>query len=234
MGIYLNPGTIEFQESINSEIYVDKTMLIERTNAALRTKQKYMCISRPRRFGKSMAADMLAAYYGKDYDSAALFDGLEISHCETFSTHLNKYNVFKINMQEFLSMTQNVDKMLKVLQKRLIKELKYNYPEYVDCDNLVFAMQDIFSYTGQSFIVLIDEWDCLFREYKQDEEAQRKYLDFLRVWLKDKGYIALAYMTGILPIKKYGTHSALNMFMEYSMTRILEIWQNILVSQKRK
>ena len=165
-----------------------------------------------------MAADMLAAYYGKDYDSAALFDGLEISHCETFSTHLNKYNVFKINMQEFLSMTQNVDEMLKVLQKRLIKELKYNYPEYVDCDNLVFAMQDIFSYTGQSFIVLIDEWDCLFREYKQDEEAQRKYLDFLRVWLKDKGYIALAYMTGILPIKKYGTHSALNMFMEYSMT----------------
>ena len=218
MGIYLNPGTIEFQESINSEIYVDKTMLIERTNAALRTKQKYMCISRPRRFGKSMAADMLAAYYGKDYDSAALFDGLEISHCETFSTHLNKYNVFKINMQEFLSMTQNVDKMLKVLQKRLIKELKYNYPEYVDCDNLVFAMQDIFSYTGQSFIVLIDEWDCLFREYKQDEEAQRKYLDFLRVWLKDKAYIALAYITGILPIKKYGTHSALNMFMEYSMT----------------
>ena len=218
MGIYLNPGTIEFQESINSEIYVDKTMLIERTNAALRTKQKYMCISRPRRFGKSMAADMLAAYYGKDYDSAALFDGLEISHCETFSIHLNKYNVFKINMQEFLSMTQNVDEMLKVLQKRLIKELKYNYPEYVDCDNLVFAMQDIFSYTGQSFIVLIDEWDCLFREYKQDEEAQRKYLDFLRVWLKDKGYIALAYMTGILPVKKYGTHSALNMFMEYSMT----------------
>ena len=115
-------------------------------------------------------------------------------------------------------MTQNVDEMLKVLQKRLIKELKYNYPEYVDCDNLVFAMQDIFSYTGQSFIVLIDEWDCLFREYKQDEEAQRKYLDFLRVWLKDKAYIALAYMTGILPIKKYGTHSALNMFMEYSMT----------------
>ena len=121
-------------------------------------------------------------------------------------------------MQEFLSMTQNVDEMLKVLQKRLIKELKYNYPEYVDCDNLVFAMQDIFSYTGQSFIVLIDDWDCLFREYKQDEEAQRKYLDFLRVWLKDKAYIALAYMTGILPVKKYGTHSALNMFMEYSMT----------------
>ena len=82
-----------------------------------------------------MAADMLAAYYGKDNDSAALFDGLEISHSETISTHLNKYNVFKINMQEFLSMTQNVDEMLK--------ELKYKYPEYVDSDNLVFAMQNI-------------------------------------------------------------------------------------------
>lgn len=115
-------------------------------------------------------------------------------------------------------MTQNVDEMLKVLQKRLLKELKYKYPEYVDSDNLVFVMQDIFSYTGQSFIILIDEWDCLFREYKEDEEAQRKYLDFLRVWLKDKAYIALAYMTGILPVKKHGTHSALNMFMEYSMT----------------
>ena len=102
---------------------------------------------------------MLAAYYGKDYDSAALFDGLEISHCETFSIHLNKYNVFKVNMQEFLSMTQNVDEMLKVLQKRLIKELKYNYPEYVDCDNLVFAMQDIFSLLLVSVNIMVSPVD---------------------------------------------------------------------------
>lgn len=93
-----------------------------------------------------------AAYYGKDNDSAALFDGLEISHSETFSTHLNKYNVFKINMQEFLSMTQNVDEMLKVLQKRLLKELKYKYPEYVDSDNLVFVMQDIFLIRGSPLL----------------------------------------------------------------------------------
>ena len=105
MGIYLNPGTIEFQESINSEIYVDKTMLIERTNAALRTKQKYMCISRPRRFGKSMAVDMLAAYYGKDYDSAALFDGLEISHCETFAT-VYKGNIIKNLIMDCQSYTK--------------------------------------------------------------------------------------------------------------------------------
>lgn len=79
-------------------------------------------------------------------------------------------------------------------------------------------MKDIFSQTGRSFVILIDEWDCLFREYKENQEAQKKYLDFLRAWLKDKEYVALAYMTGILPIKKYGSHSALNMHMEYSMT----------------
>ena len=219
MGLYLNPGNEEFRNAaIHSKIYVDKTEMIKFTNSQLFGEHKNICVSRPRRFGKSMAANMLVAYYSKGCDSKELFENFKIADDSSFKEHLNKYNVFKINMQEFLSMTQNVDEMLKVLQKRLIKELKYNYPEYVDCDNLVFAMQDIFSYTGQSFIVLIDEWDCLFREYKQDEEAQRKYLDFLRVWLKDKGYIALAYMTGILPIKKYGTHSALNMFMEYSMT----------------
>ena len=212
MGSYLNPGGGMFKACLRSKIYVDKSGLIAKTNEVLGTEQRFVCVSRPRRFGKSMAANMLAAYYGRGEDSAELFSALRIHTDKSFREHLNQYDVIRINMQEFLSMTQNVDEMLKVLQKRLIKELKYNYPEYVDCDNLVFAMQDIFSYTGQSFIVLIDEWDCLFREYKQDEEAQRKYLDFLRVWLKDKGYIALAYMTGILPIKKYGTHSALNMF----------------------
>ena len=121
-------------------------------------------------------------------------------------------------MQEFLSVTHDVDEMLTILQKRLIKELKLKYPDYVDSEYLVFAMQDIFMYTNHPFVILIDEWDCLFREYKQNKDAQKKYLDFLRAWLKDKDYVALAYMTGILPIKKYGSHSALNMFTEYSMT----------------
>lgn len=105
-------------------------------------------------------------------------------------------------MQEFLSVTHDVDEMLTILQKRLIKELKLKYPDYVDSEYLVFAMQDIFMYTNHPFVILIDEWDCLFREYKQNKDAQKKYLDFLRAWLKDKDYVALAYMTGILPIKE--------------------------------
>ena len=104
-------------------------------------------------------------------------------------------------------------------QKLIIRELKSEYPEveYFDEDDLTLCMQDVYVQTKQTFVIIIDEWDCIFREYKTDREAQEKYLDFLRDLLKDKAYIHLAYMTGILPIKKYGTHSALNMFDEFSL-----------------
>lgn len=170
--------------------------------------QRYMCVSRPRRFGKSTAADMLAAYYGRNEDTSVLFEKLKISQEQSYQKHLNKYDVIKINMQEFLSMSESVEDMLSILQMRLIKDLKSAYPEVVSSDRLIFAMQDVFAETKCQFVILIDEWDCLFREYKQDKEVQKKYLDFLRMWLKNKEYVALAYMTGILPIKKYGSHSA--------------------------
>ena len=220
MGSYLNPGSKGFQESLNSEIYVDKTGLIERTNAALNTRQKFICVSRPRRFGKSMAADMLAAYYDRGEDSSELFDALEIAGSESYHQHLNRYDVIKVNMQEFLSMTHSMDEMLGMLKKYLIFDLTEHFQDvrFRDENNLIQVMKDIFAKTKRSFVILIDEWDCLFREYQENQEAQKKYLDFLRAWLKDKDYVALAYMTGILPIKKYGSHSALNMFTEYSMT----------------
>ena len=123
-------------------------------------------------------------------------------------------------MQEFLSATNNIEQMLRMLNDYLIFDLKEQYTQvrFRDEKNLVQVMKDVYNYTKHPFVILIDEWDCLFREYQQDQEAQKKYLDFLRFWLKDKEYVALAYMTGILPIKKYGSHSALNMFTEYSMT----------------
>jgi len=218
MGTYLNPGSKGFQESLNSDIYVDKTGLIEKTNAKINTLQKYLCISRPRRFGKSMAANMLAAYYDRETDSRHLFEHFQVSRIASYEEHRNQYDVIRVNMQEFLSVSHEIDEMLKLLQERLILELRRKYPEYVTQNNLMFAMQDVYAFTQHPFIILIDEWDCLFREYQHDQNAQKKYLDFLRSWLKDKEYVALAYMTGILPIKKYGSHSALNMFTEYSMT----------------
>ncbi len=218
MGSYLNPGSERFRTSLRSQIYVDKSMLIAEVNKLVRTEQKYVCVSRPRRFGKSMAADMLLAYYSVGEDTSALFDGLKISKAASYREHLNQYDVIKINMHEFLSATHDVDKMLEVLQKRIIMDLKICYPEIAEAENLIWAMMDIYSQTKRLFIILIDEWDCLFREYAHDTEAQKKYLDFLRMWMKDQSYVALVYMTGILPIKKYGSHSALNMFSEYSMT----------------
>ena len=220
MGSYLNPGSKGFQESLNSEIYVDKTGLIEKTNAVLNTRQKFICVSRPRRFGKSMAADMLAAYYDRGENSASLFSSLKIHYVSSYQQHLNQYDVIKVNMQEFLSMTHSMDEMLTMLQKYLVFDLTDHFQNvrFRDKNNLIQVMKDIYAKTNRSFVILIDEWDCLFREYQQNQDAQKKYLDFLRAWLKDKDYVALAYMTGILPIKKYGSHSAVNMFTEYSMT----------------
>lgn len=220
MGNYLNPGNALFKMAVNSQIFVDKSMLIDVTNRYLNTMQRFICVSRPRRFGKSVAADMLAAYYDRSIDSSALFEHLNISGQISYERNLNQYDVIKLNMQEFLSGTQNVDEMLERIQKFLIFDLldAYSQVRFRDEKNLIQVMKDVYSYTGHPFVILIDEWDCLFREYKHSEEAQKKYLDFLRAWLKDQSYVALAYMTGILPVKKYGSHSALNMFTEYSMT----------------
>ena len=221
MGSYLNPGTKGFQESLNSEIYVDKTLLLEQTNARINTKQKFLCVSRPRRFGKSMAMDMLSAYYNCGADTSALFENLKIASAESYKEHLNQYHVIKINMQLFLSRTNSVEEMLERLQRYISFDLFDQYEGKVrfrDEKDFIQVMTDVYAKTNRPFVILIDEWDCLFREYAHNTDAQRKYLDFLRAWLKDQDYVALAYMTGILPIKKYGTHSALNMFMEYSMT----------------
>ena len=217
MGIYLNPGNTEFQRALNSEIYVDKSLLIEYTNRIINTNMQNICVSRPRRFGKSTDARMIAAYYDQSCDSSKLFKDLKIAKSKEYQKHLNKYNVILLNMQDFLSETNNIDEMIGLIKNRVLRDLKLGYLEYVEEDNLSYSLNNIFAYTKESFIFIIDEWDCIFREYQGDKKAQEKYLDFLRNLLKDKPYISLCYMTGILPIKKYGTHSALNMFKEISI-----------------
>lgn len=219
MGRYLNQGNESFQKSVNSEIYIDKTGLIEYTNRVLNTQQGYVCISRPRRFGKSMAANMLTAYYSRGCDSKELFSGFEISKSADFETYRNKYNTISLNMQEFLSRSNNIEEVIERVKRFVLRDLKKAYPDvdYLDDMDLIESMQDVYEEKKCPFVVIIDEWDCIFREFRQDKEAQEQYLDFLRDLLKDKACIHLAYMTGILPIKKYGTHSALNMFDEFSM-----------------
>ena len=218
MGIYLNPTNQNFYEAVNKEIYVDKSLLIQHIEYLRNKINKYICVSRPRRFGKSTDANMLVAYYSKGCDSHHIFDSLKISQTDYYLEHLNQHHVIHINMQSFLSNTHNIDKMIQLLTMRILNELKQEYSvTFFDETNLSLSLEDIYVSTKDQFIFIIDEWDCIFREYVQDKEAQKQYLDFLRNLLKDHPYVELAYMTGILPIKKYGTHSALNMFKEISM-----------------
>lgn len=225
MGIYLNPTDKSFRISRRSKIYVDKSGLISYLNGVLDTEQRFVCVSRPRRFGKSMAANMVAAYYTRSRDAKESFRGLKIEQDDSFAIYANQFDVVKINMQEFLSQSHGMEEMLLRLKRFVLQDIVREYPadDYLDVQDLSTTMADIYARTERSFVIVIDEWDCIFREYRGGSEAQKLYLDFLRDWLKDKSYIALAYMTGILPIKKYGTHSALNMFTEFSMENPREL-----------
>ncbi len=220
MGIYLNPDNYGFAESLRSEIYVDKTGLIAYTNKVLNSRQKFACISRPRRFGKTMTAEMLIAYYSCGCDSREMFQRLEIAKHPSFEDHLNQHNVLFLNMQRFLSRAGGAKDVPAYLQSIVLKDLRKAYPEIIEesVQSLSVALEDIFLETRKGFIFIIDEWDCIFREKQEDKTAQIVYLDFLRDLFKDQPYVNLVYMTGILPIKKYGTHFALNMFDEFSMT----------------
>lgn len=218
MGIYLNPGNRGFWESIRSQIYVDKTNLIGCTNELLGTKEKYICVSRPRRFGKSMTLEMLAAYYVRGCDSRELFAGFKIEAHESFPKYLNRYDVIYLNMQQFLIEAEQ-GKVTEYLEQEVLEELAEEYGDILQERKLGLAgaLRRIYAKTGKQFIFLIDEWDCVMRERQESEALQRQYLDFLRNLLRDQQYAAFVYMTGILPVKKYGLHSALNMFREYFM-----------------
>ena len=225
MGLYLNPGNEEFRNAaIHSKIYVDKTEMIKFTNSQLFGEHKNICVSRPRRFGKSMAANMLVAYYSKGCDSKELFENFKIADDSSFKEHLNKYNVIHLNIQQFLGRTETIHEMLELLSRKVTRELKREFADvtYYE-EDLVSVIEEIYAQTHSFFVFIIDEWDCIFRVKGEDTEAQKLYLNFLRDLLKNQPYCILAYMTGILPIKNYGEHSALNMFDEYSMTNQREL-----------
>lgn len=220
MGIYVNPRNTMFRKILNSDIYIDKTDLISHTNDKIDKSDCFMCISRPRRFGKSMAADTLVAYYSKGCDSRALFAGKKAEKVESFERHLNKHNVIRLDIQRFLETKRDCDTFINEIERSVVEELMEEFPDCrgVKADSkLKTALEKIFGQAEKGFVFIIDEWDCVFRMAKDRKEVQKEYLDFLRGLFKGSEYVELAYMTGILPIKKYGEHSAINIFSEYSM-----------------
>ena len=223
MGIYVNPSNEPFKSALRSKIYVDKSMLIDYTNSVISTKQRWVCVTRPRRFGKSMAAEMLAAYYSCGCDSKELFSNLKIAKSPSFESELNKNCVIALDIQKLRSKAigLNQDKLLYI-QKSVINELKEIYSDCVsDTDYyLPDVLLKIYVKTGTQFIVVTDEWDCFFREDKDDEKLIKDYLTFLGAMYKGTEsdlFIKLAYMTGILPIKQYDVQSKMNNFDEFTM-----------------
>ena len=234
MGIYLNPDKDSFEEAVNSDIFIDKTEMIRYLNSVIRTKQKYISVSRPRRFGKTMAADMICAYYSREADSRELFSKRKIAETSPVRTgeneiawdgFLEKFDVIRLVMTDFMDDSDSVQGILDYMTEEVVEELREAFPDVNFGSRITLrnVLNKIYGKTGHQFVIVIDEWDAIFRTWKEDNNGQKKYLDFLRNLLKDRPYIALAYMTGILPIKKYGRHSALNMFDEYSMMNPMQL-----------
>ena len=222
MGRFVNPDNSAFYTAVRSEIYVDKTGILDYTNKMLGTKQAFICNSRPRRFGKSITADMLSAYYSKGCDSKEMFSGLEISKSREFEKYINKYDVIHFDLQWFMGPENGSGEFVKKIQKIIVEELREVYPQVLDStvNGLPDAMSVINEKTGNKFVVIIDEWDVLIRDEAQNQKIQEEYINFLRRMFKGTEptkYIALAYLTGILPIKKLKTQSALNNFDEFTM-----------------
>ena len=178
MGIYLNPGNEAFQESVNSKIYVDKTGLLAFTNSVIETEDKFICVSRPRRFGKSMAVKMLAAYYDRTCDSHALFDGLKIAETEEYEKRMNHSDVICLDISWFRVNAGKAELMVPMLQDAVIREVRERYPDCIAPDekSLPVALAEVNEQTGARFVIIIDEWDCLFREDKMDKKSQENYI----------------------------------------------------------
>ena len=220
--LYVNPGNELFTEALNYPMYVDKSLLIAELNKLCSSPGKFVCVSRPRRFGKSMAGAMIAAYYSKGCDSRALFDQLKISHDPSYESRLNKMNVIKIDLNGFQIGVADKTTVIDRLTKEVGKELSAVFPN-VDIqgqERLCDMLQQIYAATGETFIIIIDEYDVLVRE-KVGQKALDIYLSFLSSLFKNqtlKPAISLAYLTGILPIVRDRIQSKMNEFDEYSMT----------------
>ena len=221
MGIYLNPGNEMFRRAASAEIYVDKSMLLKCTNRILGTADKYICMSRPERFGKTMTQNMIAAYYSKGCDSGGLFEGLKISKVSDYDKFLNKYNVIQIDLNSEFRNISNKEGLIRKIQDGVKEELKKTYPDssIEDEDSLAWALLKVYSKTGDTFIILIDEYDVLVRE-QVPQKLLEVYLSFLSGLFKSNTLspaISMAYLTGILPMLRDRSQSRLNNFDIYTI-----------------
>ena len=220
MGTFINIGNAGFQSARNSE-YVDKSGLVAIVNKTLFNERRFSCVSRCRRFGKSMAAKMLYAYYDHSCDSRSLFADLQIASDPTFEQHLNKYAAIYLDMTSFVTRYHDGG-IVEKIDAALLDDVCKAYPDVAveKGDDLMDYLLRVSMTMGEQFVFIIDEWDAICREFAPGTKAMDAYIGWLRRMFKSQEAMrvfACVYMTGILPIKKYKTESALNNFQEYSM-----------------
>lgn len=221
MGVFLNSLVPyeAYKEMVSDTYFVDKSRLIEEIIPALEKKNRYFCLTRPRRFGKSIMADMVGAFFGKGVDGSSLFCNLLIAKHPEFSVHLNRHNVIFIDFSRLPRDCASYEQYICRIQDGIICDLKEAFPDVdIRTDDAVWdILLNIFQKKKEKFIFVMDEWDAVFHMPFISEEQQKEYLLFLKNLLKDQVYAELAYMTGVLPIAKYSDGSELNMFVEYNM-----------------
>lgn len=219
MGTYFNPGNASFRQAVRSPIYIDKTGLLEKLNYVLGTEGKCVAVSHARRFGKSQAAGMVDAYYSCGSDSGELFAPFEIAKAPTFEEHLNKYNVIHLDVSSFFDAYK--ENIIEKIIEYLCDDLKIVFGNKIDYKKKISdILMQVYNISNIPIVIVIDEWDCVVRNCSDNQELVHKYLQFLHELFKSeesKSFLALGYITGILPIKKIKDESALNNFREYTM-----------------
>ena len=220
MGTYVNPDSDRLEMCVNSKIYVDKSKILTVLNEKFRTEDRFMCVSRPRRFGKTMVGELISAFYSKGANSRAIFEKLKIAKVPGWDERLNKFNVLKIDLNDFWNDSPTANDVIPNLTKYVMAEIRKEFPGILTIEETVpKALQAVFNETGVPFVVIIDEYDVLVRE-RVGQSAFEAYLKFLSALFKGSGAssaIALAYITGIIPIVRDRIQSKLNNFKEYTM-----------------
>ena len=221
MSMFLNCFTVydRYRAVLNSPYFVDKTLLLEELIPLLCQEQRFVCITRPRRFGKTVMANMIGAFFQKGADSCDIFDNLLIAGKEDYKNHLNRHNVIFIDFSEMPENCSSYSQYISRILSGLKQDLSNAFPELdIDKEKSVWdILTAVFEKNGQKFIFIMDEWDAVFHMSFITEDNRKEYLQFLKLLLKSKSYVELAYITGILPIAKYSSGSELNMFQEYDM-----------------
>lgn len=221
MSMFLNCFTVydRYRAVLNSPYFVDKTLLLEGLIPLLCQEQRFVCITRPRRFGKTVMANMIGAFFQKGADSCDIFDNLLIAGKEDYKNHLNRHNVIFIDFSEMPENCSSYSQYISRILSGLKQDLSNAFPELdIDKEKSVWdILTAVFEKNGQKFIFIMDEWDAVFHMSFITEDNRKEYLQFLKLLLKSKSYVELAYITGILPIAKYSSGSELNMFQEYDM-----------------